>query len=59
MAKVFEIKKVASEWDGAWLCEKVWKMQHWKEKAYVDQDNGDKLCKECAEKRGKNDAIYR
>ena len=58
MAKVFEIKKVATEWDGAWFCDKCQKMLHWKEKAYVDQDNGDKLCKECAEKRGKQDAIY-
>ena len=59
MAKVFEIKKVASEWDGAWFCEKCWSMHHWKEKAYVDQDNGDKLCEQCAKERGKDDAIYR
>ena len=51
MPKIFEVKKVATEWDGAWFCEKCWGMHHWKEKAYVDQDNGDKLCEHCAKER--------
>ena len=46
-----ERKRVATEWDGCWFCDKCYSMHHWKEEAYVE--NGEKLCKDCYERRYK------
>ena len=41
----FELKIVASEWDGAWFCDKCFSMHHYTEKAYVRF--GKKYCVKC------------
>lgn len=47
-----ERKRVATEWDGCWFCDRCESMHYWKEKAYVE--NGEKLCKDCYEKNHEN-----
>ena len=41
-------KKVATEWDGGWFCDKCEALVHWKTKSYVI--NNKHLCRNCAEK---------
>ena len=41
-------EQVATEWDGAWCCDKCWTAQHWKKEAFVDEHSGRKLCEKCA-----------
>ena len=40
-------KKMATEWDMGWFCDKCEKLVHWKTKSY--EVNGQHLCRECAE----------
>lgn len=40
-------KKVATEWDSGWFCDKCEKLIHWKKKAYII--NNRTYCRECAE----------
>ena len=51
-----EQKRVATEWDGCWFCDKCYSMHHWKEKAFVE--NGEKLCKDCYEKKLKKQRFF-
>lgn len=40
-----ERKRVATEWDGCWFCDKCYSMHHWKTKAFIE--DGQKLCADC------------
>ena len=41
-------KKIATEWDSGWFCDKCDALVHWKTKSYVV--NNKHLCRKCAEK---------
>ena len=41
-------RHVATEWDGAWFCDKCFKMEHYTVKAYIVHN--EKLCEKCFEK---------
>ena len=41
-------KRVATEWDGGWFCDKCDALVHWKTKSYII--NNKHLCRKCAEK---------
>ena len=41
-------KKMATEWDMGWFCDRCEKLVHWKTKSY--EVNGQHLCRECAER---------
>ena len=41
-------KKMATEWDMGWFCDKCERLVHWKTKSY--EVNGEHLCRECAER---------
>ena len=48
-------KKMATEWDMGWFCDKCEKLVHWKTKSY--EVNGQHLCRECAERELKRPLI--
>ena len=41
-------KKMATEWDMGWFCDKCERLVYWKTKSY--EVNGQHLCRECAER---------
>jgi len=44
-----ERKRVATQWDGGWFCDKCGHMEHWKTKAYMFGKQC--LCRRCAEEK--------
>ena len=44
-----ERKKVATQWDGGWFCDKCECLVHWKTKAYMFGKQC--LCHSCAEEK--------
>ena len=46
---IIDKRKVATEWDGGWFCERCYNLQHWKKKANINQKN-EKICDKCLDK---------
>lgn len=50
--QIIDRKRVATEWDGAWCCDKCFKAQHWTTKANITIKN-EKICDNCLDKLNK------
>ena len=46
---IIDKRKVATEWDGGWFCERCYNLQHWKKEANINQKN-EKICDKCLDK---------
>lgn len=50
---IIDRRKVATEWDGGWFCDRCYNLQHWKKKANINQKN-EKICDKCLDKLKKS-----
>lgn len=53
----FEQHRAATEWDGAWFCDKCGSMNHYKTKAFNRIGMKEKLCSKCKEKLERGEKV--